>query len=55
MTAITVRDVPDETGDELARKPGLTTVIERVQARKSTTGSRLDRAAILELKDAGRR
>jgi antitoxin FitA len=77
MTTITVRDVPDETRDELAaraarsgrslqeylrfelielaRKPDLTTVIERVQARKSATGSRLDRDVIIELKDADRR
>ena len=40
---------------ELGRKPDLTTVIERVQARKEATGGHLDRAAIIELKDADRR
>lgn len=40
---------------ELARKPDLDTVVDRVEARKAATGTRLDRSTILEHRDAGRR
>jgi antitoxin FitA len=40
---------------ELARRPDSATLLERVRRRKAGTGSLLDAATILELKDADRR
>ena len=76
MPAITVRNVPAATRDELAlraarsgrslqeyllqmlieaaERPDKRTVLDRVQARKRATGTRLDPAEILELLDADR-
>ena len=75
-TSITIRDVPDETRDELAaraarsgrslqeflrremidlaRRPDIDTLLDRVSARKKATGSRLDPEAILSHRDADR-
>ncbi|HXS66396.1 MAG TPA: antitoxin [Streptosporangiaceae bacterium] len=77
MTSITVRDVPDETRDELAaraarsgrslqeylraslidlaRRPDVDVLIERVRWHKSATGSTLSAQDILALKDSDRR
>lgn len=77
MTSITVRDVPDETRDELAaraarsgrslqeylraslidlaRRPDVDIMIERVRWHKSVTGSTLPAEEILALKDQDRR
>jgi len=77
MTSITVRDVPDETRDELAaraarsgrslqeylraslidlaRRPDVDVLIERVRLHKSATGSTLSAQDILALKDSDRR
>jgi hypothetical protein len=77
MTSITVRDVPDETRDELAaraarsgrslqeylraslidlaRRPDVDIMVERVRWHKSVTGSTLPAEEILALKDADRR
>ena len=76
-TTITIRNVPDDTRDELAaraarsgrslqeylrgqliemaHRPELSTVIDRVSARKRTTGSTIDTEQILALRDADRR
>ncbi len=77
MTSITVRDVPEETRDELAaraarsgrslqeylraslidlaRRPDVDVLIERVRWHKSVTKSTLSADDILALKDADRR
>ncbi len=77
MTSITVRDVPDETRDELAARAALTgrslqeylraclidlasrpdveVVLERIRLHKAATGSRLSVAEILAFKDEDRR
>jgi plasmid stability protein len=77
MTSITVRDVPDETRDELAaraaksgrslqeylraslidlaRRPDVDVMIERVRWHKSMTASTLSADQILALKDEDRR
>ena len=76
-TSITIRDVPDDTRDELAaraaragkslqeylrsrlidlaRQPEAETVVARIRARKSTTGSMLPADRILEYLDEDRR
>jgi plasmid stability protein len=76
-TSITIRDVPDETRDELAsraalsgrslqeylrstlmelaRRPEAETVVARIRARKSATGSALPADRILAYLDEGRR
>jgi antitoxin FitA len=76
-TSITIRDVPDETRDELAARAALTgrslqeylrsrlvelarqpeaeTLMERVRARKSATGSTLSAERILSHLDEDRR
>jgi plasmid stability protein len=76
-TSITIRDVPDETRDELAARAALTsrslqeylrsrlielarqpeaeTLIERIRARKSATGSTLSADEILSHLDEDRR
>ena len=40
---------------ELARKPSIDELLERVRSRKETIGTRLPARRILELRDAGRR
>jgi plasmid stability protein len=77
VTSITVRDVPDETRDELAaraartgrslqeylratlidlaRRPDVDVMIERVRWHKSMTESTLPAHEILALKDEDRR
>jgi antitoxin FitA len=40
---------------ELARRPDRSTLLERVRRRKADTGTRLEAATILELKDTDRR
>lgn len=77
MASVTIRDVPDETRDELAaraarsgrslqeylrlelielaRRPDPATLLHRVQQRKARTGSKLDPATILALRDGDRR
>jgi antitoxin FitA len=77
MTSITVRDVPEETRDELAaraarsgrslqeylraslidmaRRPDVDVMIERLRWHKSMTGSTLPADEILALKDEDRR
>jgi plasmid stability protein len=76
-TSITIRDVPDETRDELAsraalsgrslqeylrstlmelaRRPEAETVVARIRARKSATGSALPADRILAHRDEDRR
>jgi len=76
-TSITIRDVPDETRDELAaraalsgrslqeylrarlielaRQPDAEALVQRIQARKSTTGSSLSADRILAHRDEDRR
>lgn len=76
-TSITIRDVPDETRDELAaraamtgrslqeylrsrlvelaRQPEAETVVARIRARKSATGSALPADRILAYLDEDRR
>jgi plasmid stability protein len=76
MTSITIRDVPDETRDELAaraalagrslqehlrlllielaRQPDVTTVVERIRARKAHTGPGLRSDQILGYLDSDR-
>jgi plasmid stability protein len=76
-TTITIRNVPDDTRDELAaraarsgrslqeylrgqliemaHRPDLSTVIDRVVARKRATGSTIDAARILSLRETDRR
>ncbi|MGH3273764.1 MAG: FitA-like ribbon-helix-helix domain-containing protein [Streptosporangiaceae bacterium] len=76
-TAITIRDVPDETRDELAaraastgrslqeylrsrliefaRQPEAETLLARIRARKSATGSTLPVERILAHRDEDRR
>jgi plasmid stability protein len=76
-TSITIRDVPDETRDELAARAALTgrslqeylrarliefvrqpeaeTLIARIRARKSATGSTLGADEILSYRDEDRR
>jgi antitoxin FitA len=76
-TSITIRDVPDETRDELAARAALTgrslqeylrsrlvefagqpeaeTLVERIRARKSATGSTLSKEQILSHRDEDRR
>jgi hypothetical protein len=76
MTSITIRDVPDETRDELAaraalagrslqehlrlllielaRQPDVTTVVERIRARKAHTGAGLRSDQILGYLDSDR-
>jgi antitoxin FitA len=76
-TSITIRDVPDETRDELAsraaltgrslqeylrstlmelaRRPEAETVVARIRARKSATGSMLPADRILAHLDEDRR
>jgi plasmid stability protein len=75
--SITIRDVPDETRDELAaraaitgrslqeylrsrlvelaRQPDAETLVERVHARKTATGSAVSADRILAHRDAERR
>jgi plasmid stability protein len=75
-TSITIRDVPDETRDELAaraavtgrslqeylrsrlvelaRQPDAETLVERIRARKSATGSTLSAQRILSHLDEDR-
>ncbi|MGE4163982.1 MAG: hypothetical protein AB7G23_19825 [Vicinamibacterales bacterium] len=77
MASVTIRDVPDDTRDELAaraartgrslqeylrlelielaRRPDPATLWARVQDRKARTGSKLDTATILALRDDDRR
>ncbi len=74
--SITIRDVPDETRDELAsraarsgrslqeylrsemielaRKPDLATLLERVRARKQATDSKLSTQQIVAHRNADR-
>ena len=76
-TSITIRDVPDETRDELAaraalsgrslqeylrarlvelaRQPDAEALVQRIHARKSTTGSSLPADRILSHRDEDRR
>jgi antitoxin FitA len=76
-TSITIRDVPDETRDELAaraalagrslqeylrsrlvelaRQPEAETLVERIRARKTATGSALSPERILSHLDDDRR
>jgi antitoxin FitA len=76
-TSITIRDVPDETRDELAARAALTgrslqeylrarlvelarqpeaeTLVARIRARKSATGSNLPAEQILSHLDEDRR
>jgi plasmid stability protein len=76
-TSITIRDVPDETRDELAaraalagqslqeylrsrlvelaRQPEAETLVARIRARKSATGSALSAEQILSHLDEDRR
>jgi plasmid stability protein len=76
-TSITIRDVPDDTRDELAARAALTgrslqeylrsrliefarqpeaeTLIARIRARKSATGSVLSADEILSYRDEDRR
>jgi antitoxin FitA len=77
MTTITIRDVPEETRDELAaraamtgrslqeylrsrlvelaRQPEAETLMARVRARKSATGSTLSPERIVAYRDEDRR
>lgn len=76
-TSITIRDVPDETRDELAAraarsgrslqgylraqmielasKPDIDSLLQRIADRKEATGSLLTADQILAYRDAGRR
>ena len=76
-TTITIRNVPDDTRDELAARaarsgrslqeylrghliefadrPDLSTVIDRISARKRTTGSNIDTEQILAWRHADHR
>jgi len=76
-TSITIRDVPDETRDELAARAALTgrslqeylrarliefarqpeaeTLIARIRARKSATGTALSADEIMSYRDEDRR
>lgn len=77
MTSITVRNVPDETRDELAaraarsgqslqeylraalvemaRRPDLSDLLDRVRERKAELGTRLGAGDIVAHRDADRR